>query len=261
MAASQLESKTRIPSNSNIRPMPTSESLLYFIAITLLMIFCFYVARPFLESSGMNEYGAYLVSLSFVGIVMLVWTFTALFLEGNLSAWETFSNRLRLKSITPGLVGWSIGLGILMFLSTLVFSPWISMLISNGLMPIPAQIPDYINPLQQLSISQIKAQMTAQGVLHFIPLVLIINILGEELFWRGYVFPRQELRNGKTTFLIHGLLWAFTHLFQYWLIFPILVGSIALSYLVQRTKNTWIGILAHMLNNGLPFIIMIFISA
>jgi len=257
MVTSQIESNIR--NNPKIRPMPLWESLLYFVLITLMIIFFFYIARPSLESLGLNEYSAYLLSLSIVGIVMLVWTFIALLLEGNLKNWGTFLNRLRLKRITPGLLGWSVGLGLLMFLSTIIFSPLISRLISDGLMPIPDRIPDYINPIKQLSISQIKAQLISQQVVFLIPIVLILNIFGEEFFWRGYVFPRQELRHGKTTFLIHGLIWAFTHLFQYWLILPILLGSFGLSYLIQRTKNTWIGILAHMLNNGLPFVIMIFI--
>lgn len=257
MINNHIESKIRIA--PNIRPMPLWESLLYFILITLLMVFCFYVVRPFFELLGLNEYPAYLLSLSIVGIVMLGWTFISLSLEGSLINQETFLNRIRLKKINLKLLGWSIGLGLVMFLSTLIFSPLISKLLSNDFLPIPDQIPDYINPLKQLSISQIKAQMISQGVVFLIPIVLILNIFGEEFFWRGLVFPRQELSHGKTTFLIHGFIWAFTHLFQYWLILPILVGSIALAYLVQRTKNTWIGILAHMLNNVLPFVIMIFI--
>lgn len=257
MNNNHLGSKTQL--DSNVKPMPVWESLLYFFVITLLMIVCFYVVRPSLEQLGSNEYSAYLLSLSIVGVVMLVWTFIALRCEGNLKNRETFLNRLRLKSLTPGLLGWSIGLGLLMLLSTANISPLISKLISGGFLPIPDRIPDYINPLMQLSISQIKTQLISQGVVFLIPIVLILNIIGEEFFWRGVVFPRQELRHGKSTFLIHGLIWAFTHLFQYWLIFPILIGSIALSYLVQRTKNTWIGILAHLINNALPFIIMLFI--
>lgn len=256
MNTNHLESKTQL--NSNVKPMLVWESLLYFFAITVLMILCFYVVRPYLEQLGLNEYSAYLLSLSIVGVVMLVWTFIALRREGNLKNWATFLNRLRLKGFNPGMLGWSVGLGLLMLLSTVIFSPLISKLISDGLLPIPDRIPDYINPLKQLSISQIKTQLISQGVVFFIPIVLILNIFGEEFFWRGVVFPRQELRHGKLTFLIHGLIWAFTHLFQFWLIFPILIGSFALCYLVQRTKNTWIGILAHMINNALPFIIMIF---
>jgi membrane protease YdiL (CAAX protease family) len=255
----QMESTDR--STPKIQPMPLWESTLYFIVITLLMILCFYLVRPFLESLGLNEYTAYLLSLSIVGIVMLVWTFFALLFEGNLKNWKTFLSRIRLNRITPGLVGWSVGLGFLMFLSTLIFSPLISRLISNGLVPTPNHIPDYINPVMQMSVTQIKAQLISQRVVFLIPFVLILNIFGEEFFWRGLVFPRQELRHGKHTFIVHGLIWAFTHLFQYWLILPILIGSFALAYLVQRTKNTWIGILAHLINNVLPFIIMLFIPA
>ena len=259
MNSDPLETKNR--PNSNLRPMPVWESLLYFFVITLLIILCFYVVRPYLEQMGLNEYPAYLLSLSIVGVVMLVWTFVVLRCEGNLKNRDTFLNRLRLKGFTPRILGWSVGLGLLMFLATAIFSPLISRLISDGLLPIPDRIPDFINPLKQLSVSQIKNQLISQGVVFFIPIVLILNIFGEEFFWRGVVFPRQELRHGKITFIIHGLIWAFTHLFQYWLIFPILIGSLALSYLVQRTKNTYIGIVAHLINNVLPFIIMIFIPS
>jgi membrane protease YdiL (CAAX protease family) len=146
-----------------------------------------------------------------------------------------------------------------MLISTVVFSPIISKLISKGIIPLPEDLPDYINPIKQLSISNIKAQLISQGVVLLIPVALILNILSEEIFWRGIILPRQELQHGKNAFWIHGVIWAFTHLFQYWLIIPILIGSVALAYVIQRTKCTWISILAHLLNNGIPFIIMAFI--
>jgi membrane protease YdiL (CAAX protease family) len=148
-----------------------------------------------------------------------------------------------------------------MFSSTLIFSPLISRAILGGFLPIPQGIPDYVNPLKQLSIAQVKAQLVAQGAVPLIPIVLLLNIFGEEIFWRGMVFPRQELRHGRRTFLIHGAIWAFSHLFQYWLLLPILISSVALAYVYQRTRNTWAGILAHMLNNALPFVIMFFVVA
>jgi membrane protease YdiL (CAAX protease family) len=257
MDANVHETKERI--SPKMRPMRIGESLLYFIAVTSLIIICFYIVRPELERLGLNEYAAYLLSLSFVSILMLIWTLISFIHEGNPMTWIAFRNRLRLNGVNTKVVGLSFGLGLLMFLSTIIFSPLIAKLVAAGLIPLPEQIPDYINPLKQLSITLIKAQMASQGVLPFIPLVLLLNIFGEELFWRGIVFPRQELRHGKHTFLIHGFIWGFAHLFQYWLVLPILLSSLALSYLIQRTKNTWIGIIAHILNNGLPFIIMIFI--
>jgi membrane protease YdiL (CAAX protease family) len=144
-----------------------------------------------------------------------------------------------------------------MFSATLVFSPLISRAVSSGWLPIPAGIPDYLHPLKQLSIAEIRAELVAQGAVPLIPVALLLNILAEEIFWRGMVFPRQELAHGSRTFLVHGLIWALSHLFQYWLLAPILVSSVALAYVYQRTGNTWSGILAHMLNNAAPFIIML----
>ena len=115
--------EVNIRDTPKLRPMPLWESLLYFMVITLLMIFCFYIVRPFLETAGLNEYTAYLLSLSIVGVVMLIWTFIGLLHEGNLTSWSAFVDRLRLKKINLGLLGWAVALGILMFLSTLIFSP------------------------------------------------------------------------------------------------------------------------------------------
>jgi membrane protease YdiL (CAAX protease family) len=39
---------------------------------------------------------------------------------------------------------------------------------------------------------------------------------------------------------------------------PILIGSLALAWTVQHTRTTWVGVLAHLVNNGLPFLLMLF---
>lgn len=247
--------------NDRFKPMAAGESVLILAVIGLLGLLCFYGLRPYLERLGWNEYTAYLISLSSVFLVMLAWSVLAFLLEGNERTWAAFLSRTRIKRLSPRVVAWSTGLGLVMFASTLIFSPLISGAVSGGVLPIPAGIPDYINPVKQLSIAQVKVQLVAQGVLPLIPIVLLLNILAEEIFWRGMIFPRQELVYGQRTFLVHGLIWAFSHLFQYWLLPPILVSSVALAYVYQRTGNTWTGILAHLLNNALPFVLMIVLVA
>jgi membrane protease YdiL (CAAX protease family) len=39
-------------------------------------------------------------------------------------------------------------------------------------------------------------------------LILVCNIGGEELWWRGYVLPRQELAFGGTAWVLHGISWS-----------------------------------------------------
>lgn len=263
-AAVQLDiapSAIDAPRDDRFKPMAIWESMLILVVISLLGLLCFYVIRPYLEQVGWDEYPAYLGSLSIVFLVMLAWSAVAFLREGNERTWEALLRRTRMNRISPGMLVWSVGLGLLMFASTLIFSPLISRAISGGFLPIPQGIPDYINPLKQLSIAQVKAQLIAQGVVPLIPITLLLNIFGEEIFWRGMIFPRQQLRHGDRAFLIHGVIWAFSHLFQYWLMLPILVSSVALSYVYQRTRNTWAGILAHLLNNALPFVIMTFVAA
>lgn len=47
---------------------------------------------------------------------------------------------------------------------------------------------------------------------YYIFILLCFNIAGEELWWRGYILPRQEAASGKIASLMHGLLWAAFHL-------------------------------------------------
>jgi len=243
-------------SNNSIKPISLWKSILIGAIVAGIAMVCFYYLRPFLEKLGLNEYAAYLISLSLGLIVILIWAVLSYLSEENNRTFKDFLIRVRLNRLRPKWFYWALGLAIIMFLSTVIFSPVLSWLISHNIIPLPENVPDYINPTKQLSIAKVKEQLINQGVIPLIPFVLIINILSEEIFWRGIILPRQELQHGKNAFWIHGIIWALTHLFQYWLLLPILIGSIALAYVIQRTKCTWISIIAHLLNNGLPFLIM-----
>lgn len=241
--------------------MRTGESAVVFLAITLVGAVSFYLLRPALERAGWASYPAYLASLSLAFLVMLTWAAAAYLAEGQPRTWKACLQRCRLVSIRPRVVLWGLALGVLMFLLTAVTSPILSRAVSAGWLPLPAGIPDYLNPARQQSLALLKEQFVSQGILPWIPIILVLNIAAEEIFWRGMVFPRQELQHGRRTFVVHGLIWAFSHLFQYWMLPPILVGSLALAWTVQRTRSTWVSVLAHLVNNGLPFLLMLFLMS
>jgi hypothetical protein len=50
-------------------------------------------------------------------------------------------------------------------------------------------------------------------VLYYIVWLVVLNIFGEELWWRGYVLPRQELFFGRATWIVHGIFWSAFHFF------------------------------------------------
>ena len=73
-----------------------------------------------------------------------------------------------------------------------------------------------------------------------------INILSEELAWRGVILPRMERRYGERAWLINAASWLGFHL----AFGPgnnlILLPTILLTpWAAQRTKSTWIGGLIH----------------
>jgi len=87
----------------------------------------------------------------------------------------------------------------------------------------------------------------------------VLNILGEEFLWRGVMLPRQEVAFGKHAWIIHGFGWGLFHIAFGWQLLLTLIPLIFIqSYIVQRRKNSWIGVLMHGGLNGPSFIAICF---
>jgi membrane protease YdiL (CAAX protease family) len=243
--------------HDEMSPMPFWETFLIF-AYTLISGFVmFYWFRPCLEAQGFSEMRAYLFAANSVLVSMFVWALVAFRIETGSFEWRRLVKRFRLGKLTWKMVLWAIVLSVIMFGGEAVFLPLLSRMVENGIINIPDSLPVYLNPTMHTSLSEMKTQFAREGIFPWIPLVLFFNIFGEELLWRGYLLPRQELTGGQHTWVLHGLLWGLSHTFQYWLLPPIFLGAMVLSFVVQKMKNTWIGIIAHAINNSLPFLILL----
>ena len=87
----------------------------------------------------------------------------------------------------------------------------------------------------------------------------ILNILGEEFLWRGVMLPRQEIAFGKYAWLIHGFGWGLFHIAFGWQLLLTVIPIIFIqSYIVQKTKNSWNGVIIHGGLNGPSFIAICF---
>jgi membrane protease YdiL (CAAX protease family) len=96
-------------------------------------------------------------------------------------------------------------------------------------------------------------------VFYYIAWLVILNIFGEELWWRGYVLPRQELFFGRAMWAVHGAFWSAFHLFIQPTLFDTVrmtVTGMALAFVAQRTRNTWPGIIGHSFAN-MPLLLSI----
>ncbi|MCS3006571.1 CPBP family intramembrane metalloprotease [Bacteroides thetaiotaomicron] len=83
----------------------------------------------------------------------------------------------------------------------------------------------------------------------------LLNIGGEEFFWRGVLLPRQEKTLEDKTWILHGTGWAIFHIAFGWQLLVMLLPLLYIEpYVVQKTQNTWTGVFLHGVINGPSFI-------
>jgi membrane protease YdiL (CAAX protease family) len=83
------------------------------------------------------------------------------------------------------------------------------------------------------------------------------NIFGEELMWRGYILPRQKKQ--PYYLILHSVLWGVFHLsFGFGLLITLIPTLIIVPYAVDKTGNTWVGIIIHGVFNGSGFLLLAF---
>jgi membrane protease YdiL (CAAX protease family) len=88
-------------------------------------------------------------------------------------------------------------------------------------------------------------------------LMFFFNIFGEELMWRGYILPRQEMNMGNKAWILNSILWLGFHIaFGIDLLILLIPILIVLPYAVQKTRNTLVGIWIHALMNGPMFVLV-----
>lgn len=81
------------------------------------------------------------------------------------------------------------------------------------------------------------------------------NIVGEELWWRGYIQPRQEPAFGAATWIVQGVLHLLFHLsFGVGVLLLVWPVAFAIPWAVQCTRNTTVGIVVHAGVNGPGFL-------
>ena len=256
-----MNNKSQI--SSSLNPMPLWESVLFFGIPAITTIFCVYNLFPYLVHHGFSTYISYVIVLDIPLFIMFVASLVAYRVEGNPMNWPALRNRFRLnRMVRKGWI-WTIGLFFFMaitagFLTVLLLSI-IPSLIEKGVLIIPGTIPSFIDPRIPQGIESMKIQMGVEAIgnwylfgITFISLVL--NILGEEFLWRGYVLPRQELMHGKRAWMVHGAFWTLLHAFKWWQMPALLPGALALSFVAQHLQNTWPGIIAHLITNSIGMI-------
>ena len=76
----------------------------------------------------------------------------------------------------------------------------------------------------------------------------------EELYFRGFLLPRMRYA-GRGATVLHSFLFALYHVWQPWRLISIAFGMLPIVFVARRTRNIYVGMIAHMLLNSYDVIV------
>lgn len=242
------------------RPIFYTTKPLKQLLVLLFTLFASFIVFAIVSSIGMIafpknlnndtfpiEFTQYLLVVQGLTIMILpsiVFTFLT-----NLKPWESIG----LQKIRP--LKWIL-LSIVIILSVQPLVEWLSMI--NSQMSLPASMGRIETWMRAAEIK--AAEITAEilkgnqpkNIIANIFIMAIIPAIGEELIFRG-CFQKvlgQWWKNPHIAILVTAILFSAIHM-QFFGFLPRFVLGMVLGYLFYWSKNIWVSILAHFINNAL----------
>jgi len=194
---------------------------------------------------------------NFIRLSTLINHLTTFVLPALLFAWFFYRKQwfrfLRLDRQTAIA---NVLLGLFFIMATFPLAQWSFQL--NKAMPLP----EWANTMEDSAAGLVTGllSMNSVGELLFNLLIIaLIPALGEELLFRGVIQQKlaEWTRRPELAVWLAAMLFSAMHL-QFQGFLPRLLLGAALGYLLLWTKNIWIPILAHFLNNGLQIVVAYF---
>ncbi len=228
----------------NIRSLGFINSLLIFAVFAVLLYVETHFLIPFLSTRTGIEPVLFWFIVAGLGLFLPMLLLAAFMIkqEGLKFDRHTWSGRLRFKKMDAGDWLWSLGGVVIIAVLSMAVMHILELLTGR----MEAQPPFmHVEPL------------TAGR--YWILLVWfpfwVLNIMGEEILWRGVLLPRQEIVFGKFAWILQGFLWTVFHLAFGWkLLLTMLPILFVLPYVVQRRRNSWTGVVIHAVSNGPTFV-------
>ncbi len=249
--------------DASIRPMPLWQALFYFGLPALLFRLCLYSGIPALVRLGLTPFEAYVVGLTVPAAILFAFAFGFCARDGYAATWSSLKDRFWLRPMTKKDWLWTIVAFAATFLSIgLMALPTQKLIAALPSLAVPGFLPPWARPGETFDLALFTNFVGAPlkgnwgfALLAFIQ--LFFNIFGEELWWRGYILPRQEQANGQWAWLANGLLWWLWHLAFYpWQLFALLPICLAIPFVAQRLHNNWPAILIHW-QNGISLLLIL----
>ncbi len=251
------------PKAVSIAPMPIWKAALYFGVPAILFRVSLYNGIPALARLGLSRFEAYIVGLTVPAAILFAFALGFYVRDGFTLDWNTVKARFWLRPMSRQDWLWTVVAFVATFLSIGIMAVPTQMLITA----VPALgVPDFFAPWAKPGATFDLALFTnfvgaplkgnwAFALLSFVQ--LFFNIFGEELWWRGYILPRQEQASGRGAWLINGLFWWLWHLTFYpWQLFALLPICLTIPFVAQRLHNNWPAIIIHW-QNGISLLLIL----
>ncbi len=240
---------------SKPKPIKLGSSFVFFATGALLFFLIERAVLPYLSGLGVHKAILFCV-MATPHILFFATALIGYRREGNPWSWNSFKERFRYHSIRGKMWLW-MPLVVLSFVGLYVAAYQFAFPVVKAVhdaFPPPAIVYEIMGDESNF------AGFPTSGNWLLLPLFFFFyffNVVGEEFLWRGYLFPRQEIIHGKFTWIIHGLLWTFFHIFAPYNALMVLPGALFMSYVVQRTRNNTLFLIGHAVLNGIPLVMLI----
>lgn len=234
----------------DLRPISLTHSLILFGIPGIIFYLNVKIVIPYLsDKTNMNQYVLWIIiGTLFLFLPLFVLTLAMLKIDRYEFKWKVISERLMLRKVTLEDIKWIfLGLAAATLCTSVILLIW-------WISPIPFNIMD----LKEMSPIKVQA-LTGQSrmVILALPIFFFFNYVGEEILWRGYILPRQQLIYRKYAWIMSGVLHGIFHFcFGIKALIPFIPFLMLMPFVVYKTKNTYTSIIVHAVI-GAPMQIMV----
>lgn len=247
---------------SEIRRISFIKSAIWFLVPGIWIYIAIYYLVPRVTACGISEYVAVMGSIWSVTIPLIPLSYLLFVREHREKKLPLYCQRFRFKKLSwLDLKYLVIGIGVSLLAEGLLSGTGKYFAQVEYLAP-PSHLPIPFHPLKEMTLPMthfmgIELAGNWKFAMGFIVLHTLA-MLGEEIIWRGYILPRQEISLGKKAWLVNGILWAYgMHLFLKWNFIAMLPSMLIVPYAAQKTKNTWVAVGIHMIPNMILWILIV----
>lgn len=176
--------------------------------------------------------------------------------------------RSGLKGRRRRSVKWYIVAALVLILGVVtvnIVAPIQAYLANTALFGVPEWWPPMSNPnVPKSSVGDAFPDLILRGnwkfFITYVTIGLVFNVVGEELYYRGYLLPRMRGVFGRYDWLASSLLFTAKHVYQPWALPGIFVGALCFGIAAGPLGSVRLAVVYHWVGNYLLPVAMLFIA-